>query len=171
MKNLIAHFLCLSRENKIKLIVLLPLILIAYIIRWFTKGGRWKGVLAITIGVVGIFSYSKAIYLARQVPNPKLTNAQDAEEFINNYGHRMANNFIVAEDKRVDGFTDVTPKNIKRLETVLDNFKIKDEEIIREYLNQLATGDYSNAVNIHNYFWWQLEGDVGYAVDLKEEYK
>lgn len=95
----------------------------------------------------------------------------EAENYVYYYCHRMANNFIEAEDNQIRGYVRADKKNIARILDVLDKYSFQHEDNLRNWLRSFENGDYHDAVNFHNYCWKQLDGEVGWAVDLKNRYK
>ncbi|MGL4913657.1 MAG: DUF6241 domain-containing protein [Romboutsia sp.] len=84
--------------------------------------------------------------------------------------HEMANGLIHAIDNRENGYTEVTPKTI---DIAIDSLKNLYNEEDREYLALLLEdwkiGDFDNAVEVHNYVWNMLNGEVGEAGSLDYE--
>lgn len=100
--------------------------------------------------------------LAKDVSKP--TNANEAIKLI----HSLANTIIEADYKWQ--CTEVTPETIKlaleSVEFIKDDY---DRMHLRNALSKWKEGDFSNAVNVHNYVWAMLDGNVGKADKLDTE--
>lgn len=79
--------------------------------------------------------------------------------------HKMSNGIIVAELTR--GYTEISPKTIQ---IALKGVSNMQDQSSRNYLyNELKkweNGDFSNGVEVHNYVWRKLDGEIGIATDL-----
>lgn len=82
--------------------------------------------------------------------------------------HSLANTLIKADYKWQ--CSEVTPKTIKialeGVEKIEDNY---DRMHLRNSLTKWKKGDFSNAVEVHNYVWEMLDGSVGKAHNLDTE--
>lgn len=81
--------------------------------------------------------------------------------------HRMSNEIINAKDGRKFGGVEITPKNIDR---ALSSVKNINNEEARSYLygelKKWKNGNFENGVEVHNYVWHMLDGNVGIASSL-----
>ena len=82
--------------------------------------------------------------------------------------HSLANTLIKAEYKWQ--CSEVTPKTIKLaikgVEKISDDY---DRMHLRNSLAKWKRGDFSNAVEVHNYVWAMLNGNVGKAEALDND--
>ena len=82
--------------------------------------------------------------------------------------HSLANTLIKAEYKWQ--CSEVTPKTIKLaikgVEKISDDY---DRMHLRNSLTKWKKGDFSNAVEVHNYVWAMLNGNVGKAEALDND--
>lgn len=82
--------------------------------------------------------------------------------------HSLANTLVIAEYKWQCG--EVTPKTIdlalKGVEEIKDDY---DRMHLRNSLRKWKSGDFSNAVYVHNYVWEMLDGSVGKAEELDKK--
>lgn len=89
------------------------------------------------------------------------SNSKEALDLI----HSMANTVVDAKHKW--GSTEITPKTIK---IALSSVELIDDERSRLYLRNALTkwsqGDFSNGVELHNYVWDELDGNIGIAENL-----
>lgn len=131
-----------------------------------------KNIVKILI-VSAVFIITGIIYcrVDETVPEFKGKFNYEAENYVYYYCHQMTNNFIKAEDNKIRGFVRADKKNIDRILKVLDEYSLENEDNLRNWLRSFENGDYHDAVNFHNYCWRQLDGEVGWAVDLKNRYK
>lgn len=185
MNKLSTHFRRLSSLNKIKFIVLLPVLcfamildniidLLAYLFAWATNffKERWQELLVVTSFVLAIVvPVLLCIHLLETVPNFKGRTQMQAEKYVYTNCHEMANNFIVAEDGDVRGYVRADDRNIDRIIAVIAEYRFEDDDLLIDWLTDFKDGDYSDAVNFHNHCWKKLDGEVGYAVDLRKKYK
>lgn len=121
--------------------------------------------------VVIVFIVLIYFQIDETVPKFKGTMKYEAETYVYSYCHQMANNFIEAEDGKVRGFVRADKKNIDRILDVLNQYSLDDDKQIRQWLREFENGKYQNAVRFHNHCWNQLDGEVGWAIDLQDEYK
>lgn len=95
----------------------------------------------------------------------KITSEYDVVSFI----HQMSNGIINASDGKKFGLVEITPDNI---DLALDSIKYINNEDAKKYLssqlNRWKKGDFSNAVQVHNYVWHMLNGNIGIASSLDE---
>lgn len=101
-----------------------------------------------------------------QVNNLYMPNSEyQSIQFI----HEMANSIIKAVDDRKYGIVEITPESVDIAITSLGYVK---DNGVKEYLNrQLLNwkkGNFDNAVEVHNYVWNILGGEVGKAISIKQ---
>lgn len=102
-----------------------------------------------------------------QVNNLYMPNSEyQSIQFI----HEMANSIIKAVDDRKYGIVEITPESVDIAITSLGYVK---DNGVKEYLNrQLLNwkkGNFDNAVEVHNYVWNILGGEVGKAISIKHD--
>lgn len=105
----------------------------------------------------------KTIYIEeKDVIQPK--NNNEAIKLI----HSLANSLIEADYKWQ--CTEVTPNTIsialEGVEKIKDDY---DRMHLRNALTKWKNGDFSNSVNVHNYVWEMLDGNIGKAQKLDKE--
>ena len=87
-----------------------------------------------------------------------------------NFIHHMSNQIINPADGKKFGVVEITPKNI---EIALNSIENINNEEARDYLNKALTkwknGNFGNAVEVHNYVWHMLGGEICIASSLDEE--
>ena len=87
-----------------------------------------------------------------------------------NFIHHMSNQIINPADGKKFGVVEITPKNI---EIALNSIENINNEEARDYLNKALTkwknGNFGNAVEVHNYVWHMLDGQIGIASSLDEK--
>lgn len=87
-----------------------------------------------------------------------------------NFIHQMSNQIINPADGKKFGVIKITPQNI---EIALNSIKNINNDEARDYLNKelrkWQNGDFYNAVEVHNYVWHMLGGEIGIASSLDEE--
>ena len=108
-------------------------------------------------------SSMETIYIEeKDVVQPKSNN--EAIKLI----HSLANTLVEAEYKWQ--CSEVTPKTIdlalKGVEKIKDDY---DRMHLRNSLRKWKAGDFSNAVDVHNYVWEMLDGNVGKAEELDKD--
>ena len=108
-------------------------------------------------------SSMETIYIEEEdVVQPKSNN--EAIKLI----HSLANTLVEAEYKWQ--CSEVTPKTIelalKGVEEIKDDY---DRMHLRNSLRKWKDGDFSNAVDVHNYVWEMLDGNVGKAEELDKD--
>ncbi|MCC3867806.1 DUF6241 domain-containing protein [Terrisporobacter mayombei] len=98
----------------------------------------------------------------KEVVKPKSNN--EAIKLI----HSLANTLVEAEYKWQ--CSEVTPKTIdlalEGVEEIKDDY---DRMHLRNSLTKWKSGDFSNAVEVHNYVWEMLDGNVGKAEVLDKD--
>ena len=84
---------------------------------------------------------------------------------INEYVHHMANTIILAVDGKINGTKQIT---IETIDEALSMVKDVDWYLYEE-ISKWKDGDFSNGVEVHNYVWKNLDGEIGKANKLDEE--
>ena len=79
--------------------------------------------------------------------------------------HHMANTIIIAEDGNIWGESEITLEAIEEIILKIE----KEDEYISNELSKWLELDFSNAVEVHNYVWSKLGGNVGKAEKLNEK--
>ena len=84
---------------------------------------------------------------------------------INEYVHHMANTIILAVDGKINGTKQITMETIDEALSM-----VKDVDwYLYEEISKWKDGDFSNGVEVHNYVWKNLDGEIGKANKLDEE--
>ena len=83
---------------------------------------------------------------------------------INEDIHHMANTIILAVDGKINGTKQITMESI---DEALNMVQGVDEYLYTE-IGKWKKGDFSNAVEVHNYVWKKLDGEIGKADGLDE---
>lgn len=84
---------------------------------------------------------------------------------INEYVHHMANTIILAVDGKINGTKQITMETIDEALSMVKNV---DWYLYKE-ISKWRDGDFSNGVEVHNYVWKNLDGEIGKANGLDEE--
>lgn len=84
---------------------------------------------------------------------------------INEYVHHMANTIILAVDGKINGIKQI---NMETIDEALSMVKNVDWYLYKE-ISKWRDGDFSNGVEVHNYVWKNLDGEIGKANGLDEE--
>lgn len=79
--------------------------------------------------------------------------------------HHMANTIIIADDGQVWGQSEITREAVTQM---INELKGQDDYLSDELKKWLEL-DFSNGVEVHNYVWNKLGGNVGKAKALNEE--
>lgn len=79
--------------------------------------------------------------------------------------HYMANTIIIADDGQIWGQNDITKEAVTEM---INQLKGRDDYLSDELKKWLEL-DFSNGVEVHNYVWNKLDGDIGKAKDLNQE--
>ena len=79
--------------------------------------------------------------------------------------HHMANTIIIADDGQVWGQSEITSGAVTQM---INELKGQDDYLSDELKKWLEL-DFSNGVEVHNYVWNKLGGNVGKAKALNEE--
>lgn len=167
MNNLLTHFKRLSTLDKLKVIGLLPL---AYLETLLTK--FWENTkIVMTVLIALLITVFIAIYVDKTVPVFNGASKTEIQNYVYHNCHEMANNFIVAKDGRIRGYVRADDRNIDRIVAVITKYTFEDGDRLIEWLTDFRNGDYSDAVDFHNYCWKKLDGEIGYAVDIRNRYK
>lgn len=84
--------------------------------------------------------------------------------------HKMSNSIINPIDNRKYGKINITPDTI---ELAIKGLELIKSEKVRGHLstelNKWKNGEFENAVEVHNYVWYILGGEVGKAIFIKYE--
>lgn len=84
--------------------------------------------------------------------------------------HQMSNSIINPADGKKYGVIEITPEKI---DIVLNSLQNINNEGARNYLENELTkwkeGNFSNGVQVHNYVWHMLDGQIGIASSLDED--
>lgn len=84
--------------------------------------------------------------------------------------HQMSNSIIKPADGKKYGVIEITPEKI---DMVLNSLQNINNEGARNYLENELTkwkeGNFSNGVQVHNYVWHMLDGQIGIASSLDED--
>lgn len=87
-----------------------------------------------------------------------------------NFIHQMSNQIINPVDGKKYGVLNITPNNI---EIALKSIKNINDQEARDYLStelsKWKEGVFSNAVEVHNYVWHMLGGNIGRASSLDDK--
>ena len=79
--------------------------------------------------------------------------------------HHMVNTIIIADDGQIWGENDITREAVTQM---VNELKDRDDYLSNELKKWLEL-DFSNGVEVHNYVWNKLDGDIGKAKDLNKE--
>ena len=79
--------------------------------------------------------------------------------------HHMANTIIIADDGQVWGQSEITREAVTQM---INELKGQDDYLSDELKKWLEL-DFSNGVEVHNYVWDKLDGNIGKAKELNEE--
>ena len=79
--------------------------------------------------------------------------------------HHMANTIIIADDGQIWGQNEITREAVTQM---VNELKGQDDYLSDELKKWLEL-DFSNGVEVHNYVWNKLGGNVGKAKALNEE--
>ena len=87
-----------------------------------------------------------------------------------NFIHKMSNQIINPVDGQKLGIIKITPTNIEKALNSIESIN-NDEarNYLKEELTKWKNGDFTNAVQVHNYVWHMLDGEIGIASSLDEE--
>lgn len=87
-----------------------------------------------------------------------------------NFIHKMSNQIINPADGKKFGVVKITPKNIEIALNSINNIKNKEaREYLERELTKWKSGNFNNAVEVHNYVWHMLDGQIGIASTLDEK--
>lgn len=174
MRKLFKNFKNLSTKQKIKLIISLPIILVAWFIDGLYEVGELiRKNLKLTIAILALVGIPMmAGYIMYEtVPQYRGDNLKDAELYVYTNVHKMSNRFIVAEDGKIRGTKIADDSNIDKILSVLAYNKVDGRDYLIKSLVNYRNKNYKDAVKVHNFCWKKLKGKVGYAKDLKSRYK
>lgn len=90
------------------------------------------------------------------------------ETEIYNEIHKMANTKIIAEDNKIWGQIEITPEICNELIAELSYSNYSDKDTLVKWLTEWKNKDYSDSIEIHNYVWNKLNGNIGKATELKK---
>lgn len=95
-----------------------------------------------------------------------IESKEEQKQIVKDYDfvHQMSNNLIVSSDGVKWGEQAVTLENID-----LGIKMLKNDSYIVSELNKWKKGEFKNSVEVHNYCWRILEGNVGKAKGLSQE--
>lgn len=79
--------------------------------------------------------------------------------------HHMANTIIIADDGQIWGQNEITREAVTQM---VNELKGRDDYLSDELKKWLEL-DFSNGVEVHNYVWDKLDGNIGKAKDLNQE--
>ena len=79
--------------------------------------------------------------------------------------HDLANTLIIAEDGEVWGREKISKES---LNSVIESLKGNDDYLYNELL-KWKDKDFSKAVEVHNYVWDKLGGNIGKAISINED--
>lgn len=100
----------------------------------------------------------------KQIQEPKTEYL--AVQFI----HKMSNSIINPIDGRKYGSIKITPKTIELAINGLELIESdEDRKHLYNELNKWKNGKFENAVDVHNYVWYMLDGEIGKAISIKDE--
>ena len=100
----------------------------------------------------------------KQIQEPKTEYL--AVQFI----HKMSNSIINPIDGRKYGSIKITPKTIELAINGLELIESdEDRKHLYNELNKWKNGKFENAVDVHNYVWYMLDGEIGKAISDEVE--
>ena len=79
--------------------------------------------------------------------------------------HHMANTIIIADDGQIWGQNEITREAVTQMVNELKG----QDDYLSDQLKKWLELDFSNGVEVHNYVWNKLGGNVGKAKALNEE--
>ena len=79
--------------------------------------------------------------------------------------HHMANTIIIADDGQIWGKSEITREAVTQMVNELNG----RDDYLSEELKKWLELDFSNGVEVHNYVWNKLDGNIGKAKELNEE--
>lgn len=185
MYQLQKTFKKLSPVNKCKFVLLLPIVCLAtlvdkaidlaeMIIRWTAHLVRWHWreliVVAIAVACI-VIPVVACVYIDQTVPRFRGNTVTQAEHYVYTNCHEMANNYIVAEDGAIRGLVRADERNIERIVSVVVEYDIPNKDILLQWLMEFKNGNFTHADAFHNHCWFYLDGEVGFAIDVKDRYK
>ena len=150
------------------------------------------GIIAVTIiilagmtwGGMKLYDFSQSKFINKSENNNNILNNDQSSEAstseeesstitvseermieINEYVHHMANTIILAVDGKINGIKQI---NMETIDEALSMVKNVDWYLYKE-ISKWRDGDFSNGVEVHNYVWKNLDGEIGKANGLDEE--
>lgn len=137
-----------------------------------------------TLGGVKLYDLSQSKFINKSENNNNIVNNDQSSEAstseeesstitvneermieINEYVHHMANTIILAVDGKINGIKQI---NMETIDEALSMVKNVDWYLYKE-ISKWRDGDFSNGVEVHNYVWKNLDGEIGKANGLDEE--
>lgn len=100
----------------------------------------------------------------------KVTSKSDIYDIF----HRMSNTLIVAEDGLIYGEIPINDESISQAMAMVNSTDLIDKsekEVFLNILDAWKKKDFSNGVQAHNYAWKRLNGQIGRAKELREQFK
>ncbi len=94
-----------------------------------------------------------------------ITVDEQKMEEINEYVHHMANTIILAVDGKINGTKQITMESIDEALSMVQDVDL----YLYKEISKWKEGDFSNGVEVHNYVWKNLDGEIGKANRLDEE--
>ena len=79
--------------------------------------------------------------------------------------HHMANTIIIADDGQIWGQNEITREAVTQMVNELKG----QDDYLSDQLKKWLELDFSNGVEVHNYVWNKLDGNIGKARELDEE--
>ena len=87
-----------------------------------------------------------------------------------NFIHKMSNQIINPVDGKKFGIIQITPENIEIALKSIENINNDEaKNYLKEELTKWKNGDFTNGVQVHNYVWHMLDGEIGIASSLDEK--
>ena len=87
-----------------------------------------------------------------------------------NFIHKMSNQIINPIDGQKFGIIQITPDNIEIALKSIENINNNEaRDYLKKELTKWKNGDFANAVQVHNYVWHMLDGEIGIASSLDEK--
>lgn len=132
----------------------------------------WAGIsfFIIAVGVIGtsfFFTRNLETSTGDLNNNPTTQTTQTNEQSIYITLHRMTNTKIIAEDNKIIGEIEITPKKIKDVREIVQKSTFTDKNYLLEVLDRWEKGNFNQVVEEHNYFWDKLDGNEGKASGRK----
>lgn len=114
--------------------------------------------------------YDEKEELEEDVLEDKKAQAPNTEYLAVQFIHKMSNSIINPIDGRKYGSIKITPKTIELAINGLELIEsYEDRKHLYNELNKWKNGKFENAVDVHNYVWYMLDGEIGKAISIKDE--